>query len=306
MQCAMGIMKTTAIQAMVGAALLAACAGQDGQDPAGTSESVSSTTSSVDEAPSSTGEASSVYVMLEAARDRCDQRSSCMLAWAREPNTDRPPRLVWLDERALDRDTLDQMAGASDDQLVLRGTFGEERTGPEHADRARTFTAVEAWRAMPDIAAQPGAAYVLVDTVGPVHVAAWVDTSRRQAIGWLSVTAASAALVDGGWLSSRVFSHQAIVAGTFDGMTLEASQVYVHLPDAPGPCPDLTMVCPGNLITTYERDDNRCLVPTACVRPGICPMYLPACETGYDRAAWPTTPNGCSAFACDPAFVDAP
>lgn len=57
------------------------------------------------------------------------------------------------------------------------------------------------------------------------------------------------------------------------------------------------------LTATYTRDANLCLEFDACVAPGICPLYRPACAEGYVLASWPAGPDACPAFACDPAFL---
>jgi hypothetical protein len=41
----------------------------------------------------------------------------------------------------------------------------------------------------------------------------------------------------------------------------------------------------------------------ACVKLGICPLYMPHCTDGYTLAAWRTEPNGCFSYACDPSFT---
>jgi hypothetical protein len=74
--------------------------------------------------------------------------------------------------------------------------------------------------------------------------------------------------------------------GTFDGETLDATQVFVHLPDVVGPCPTMIIRCEEGAVATYERDANRCMVPTGCVKRGFCPMYMPTCGSGCALKSW--------------------
>lgn len=294
-------MNTKIHGAIVAAALLAACAGQDGQDPTGGTESTSAAASSLDESVSRPGEAHRVYVIVQSEFDQCRPIASCGLAWVREVNRDGRPWLVMLDETSLGRTAVEQLAGAPDGSLVLRGVLGGD---DRDRARIRPFAVLDAWRGMPDVEAPPESAFVRVEMPDGQLVARFLDSERWHPIASVSMSHAGLPFVSRDWLESRVLSHYALVAGTFDGKTLEANQVFVHLPDTVGPCPGLGIRCEPGTVATYERDANRCVIPTGCVPMGPCPMLIPACSAGYTRASWASQPNGCQAFACDPSFID--
>ncbi|HEX8789523.1 MAG TPA: hypothetical protein VF765_01130 [Polyangiaceae bacterium] len=293
-------MKAKACWAIACAATVAACAGQDGRDPPSESEPTS-TTSALDEALAKPGKVQPIYVLVNSAEDVCTPTAACGLARIRPVNERRRPELVRLDESGLSRQAIEQMAGAQDGTLVLRGVLARD-----DGERARlpTFTVLEAWRGMPGVEPSRQSAYVRVEMSAGHLFAQFLDEERRQPIREVSLASGVAPVGNGDWLASRVLGHYGLVAGTFDRETLEATQVFVHLPDVPGPCPMLIVRCEEGTVATYERDANHCLEPTGCVSRGICPMYIPACASGYTLASWASKPGGCAAFACDPAFVD--
>jgi hypothetical protein len=289
-------MNAKACWAIACAATVVACAGQDGQDPTGTSERTSTTTSALDE------EVQPIYVVVQSEGDVCQPgTAACGVARIRAVNERGRPRLVRLDESGLGRAAIEQMADAQDGALVLRGVLaGDDHDGA----RPPTFSVLEAWRGMPGVEASPDSAYVRVEMNDGHLFAQFLDEDRRHPIGSVSFAAGVEPLGNGDWLTSRVLAHYALVAGTFDRGTLEASQVFVHLPDVVGPCPMLIIRCEQGTVATYDRDANHCLRPTGCVSRGMCPMYIPACDEGYTLASWASKPDGCAAFACDPSFID--
>jgi hypothetical protein len=113
------------------------------------------------------------------------------------------------------------------------------------------------------------------------------------------------AWVDAAWLTTRIMDHGAIVAGRFDGWTLDAAQVYLRLPDVVGPCAfeRFAVHCDGEQVATYTMSDNLCQVFAGCAKPGLCPLLLARCEAGYDLVSWATQPDGCQASTCEPAFI---
>jgi hypothetical protein len=295
-------MRSKAYWAIASAAMLAACAGQDGQDPTtGAPESTSTTSSSLDESAATPGKTESVFVTVEAEFDRCEPLASCGLAWVREVGTPARRWLVLLDESGLGSGAVEQMNGAQGGGLVLRGVIG----GQDGDDaRIRTFAVLDAWRGMPDVEARPESAYVRVEMRDGQLVARLLDGERQHPIRSVSVAGAATPWVSTDWLESRVLSRNALVAGSFDGDTLAASQVFVHLPDSWGPCMALAIRCEPGTVPTYERDANRCLNPTGCAAPRMCPLFVPACDAGYTLVSWPSQPKACLAYACDPSFID--
>jgi hypothetical protein len=99
-----------------------------------------------------------------------------------------------------------------------------------------------------------------------------------------------------------VLEHSGLVAGGFNGSTLDAEQIFVRLPDYPGPCPFFLIRCTTGT-PTFDRDDNLCLLPTGCAVPGTCATVVPGCDPGYQLVSWAAQPDACAAYACDPAFV---
>jgi hypothetical protein len=104
-------------------------------------------------------------------------------------------------------------------------------------------------------------------------------------------------LLDRTWLADRAL-HGAIVAGHMESGTMNASQVFVRLPDPMGPCPDFVTHCGEGQMPTYTRTARRCLMPSKCVAPAICPLGVPNCAPGYKRVSW----TNATAYVCDPSF----
>ena len=160
---------------------------------------------------------------------------------------------------------------------------------------------LEVWRGLPDVGPLPW------------NEAYWAPEPNALAVRRLNqpfeipveaidVSGFAPPRVDEAWLLSRVTEHGALVAGRLRDGRLEASQVFVRLPDVVGPCPLLHLAC-GKRVETFERDTDRCLVPTGCVQRQLCPEMIPGCAPGYVLATWPSEPGACLAFACDPGFL---
>jgi hypothetical protein len=191
-----------------------------------------------------------------------------------------------------------EQANGGGDALIFRGRFG-----PVDDRRGATFIASEAWRGLPDVESPATDPVVAIQTVDGALVAHPLNESSETVLGTLSVSGFAPPLVETTWLTSRVLAGGALVAGEVHGTTLEASQVFVRLPDRVGPCSDVLPHCEGDEVPTFERDQDLCLVSTGCVVPRACPMYRPECAPGYVLAAWPSQPGGCLSFACDAAFL---
>ena len=119
-------------------------------------------------------------------------------------------------------------------------------------------------------------------------------------------------MVDGKWLTNRIEEHDALVAGKFVAgqkfstgteQILSASQVFVKIPEAPGPCPVFKLAaCPNGQTRTYVRNADRCILPAACVSGGACALFVPQCAPGYTLQSWTGGKFACQAYACDPAW----
>ncbi len=289
-------MNTSKLLVIAGAALVvASCAGHDDRED-------TATTTAALVGSSAGGTSFQVYVALEAPNEPCagDALPVCPAGnWLRVLNGDSGPRLVSkLDLSQLPLTVLEQALGAGKDKLIFRGQFGPNDSP---ATGYSEFIAFEAWRGLPDVPVTPNDRYFAVETINDVPFADVLNLPVKQPVAGVAVDFAPP-FVDRGWLTSRVMTRGAVVLGHVAGMTLEAAQVYLRLPELKGPCPMYRILC-GDRTATYERDDNRCLLPTGCVVRTACPLVIPACQRGYRLVDWATLPHGCPEYACDPEFI---
>ena len=121
---------------------------------------------------------------------------------------------------------------------------------------------------------------------------------------------ASTGQLDQDWVISRINTKGALVAGTFTQVNrvgvgtetiLDAAQVYLKLPELPGPCPQFKLAaCQPGYVHSYTRNEDRCIVPTGCVIAPRCAQIRPGCATDYTAVTW----NGpCPQWSCDPTFT---
>lgn len=209
--------------------------------------------------------------------------------------------------------------GAPANELVLRGKLGavEKKFG------TRAFMVTEAYRGMPGVTVASGDLFYRAHDRDPqiTCITAPCNNEIAQKLNFkpeldfttLSVDAAAKPFVDEAWLARQVLRHGGLVAAKLhDGAklpggyekVLDASQVFVRIPNPVGPCPMFPLMkCPEPRVNTFNRNADGCVIPTGCAMPGICPMYMPACEPGYTLASWTSQPAACQAYACDPAFL---
>lgn len=222
-------------------------------------------------------------------------------------------------EASLPADVIDDVRSAPLGELVLRGHVGRQET----RSHSRPFVVLEAFRGMPGVTPRAGAAFYQVSARKPPiaclvapcpnEIASLLNTNVAGEFDRVAVDRAALSWVDKGWLSSRVAAHGAIVAGMFEEgahfpggfeQVLDASQVFVRLPEHVGPCPaSPVLTCMARTIAVQERTEDRCITQVACVTPGICPLLAPACPAGYSLTSWTAAPHGCPAYACDPSFI---
>ena len=206
--------------------------------------------------------------------------------------------------------------GAGRGELVLRGKLGS--TG---RDGYRTFIVTEAYRGMPGVQPLAGQSFFKASSLGIKCITApcfseealKLNTTQKTRFASYSVARASRPLVDQEWLTRRVAGHDAIVAAAFiTGQTfpggadkiLDASQVYLRLPEQSGPCPVMKLAaCPEGQDWAWERNEDRCVLPMGCVESGACAAYVPACDDGYTLQSWSGGMFACSVYACDPTFT---
>ncbi len=216
-----------------------------------------------------------------------------------------------------DARTVQAVLSAGDGEVVLRGKLGAK----ESTFHTRQFVVFDAWRGLPGVTVAAGDLFHAVEPMDvrcftapcPTATLTRLNSTKTSTAHGLTVARAAKPFVDQSWLGSRVLGHGALVASrlsngqTFPGGTervIDASQVFVHLPESVGPCP-MRMVtrCPSGQLHTGGRTEDRCVVATACVRPAMCPKVTPACEAGYTLASWAQGQGACPAFACDPTFA---
>jgi hypothetical protein len=191
------------------------------------------------------------------------------------------------------------------DELIVRGHWArrEPRIAPQ-------FVVTEVYRGMPGATVTDEEQYFAVTpgdcTANDCLPAAArpVNATGATLVGSLSVTQAVENGGDPQWLRARILAHGAIVAGSLSGNSLDASQVFVRLPDHVGPCASATSVsCDAGRVPIYQRDVKRCLVFAGCSAPGSCLMYLPVCASGYTLHSWSSGSPACPTYACDPDFL---
>jgi hypothetical protein len=284
-----------------------ACAASDGSsDPGSVGEGVD--------------ELSVTFVTLRPDLRRCVS-PLCGGYFVRDVNRELAERYVsGLEfDASMPADAIDDVRSAPASELVLRGHLGR----PDTRFRTRPFVVLDAFRGMPGVTPHEGAAFYLVHARKPPNecfvapcpneIASLLNTSTQAEFDRVSVDRAALLWVDKGWLAARVEGRGAVAAGTleqgahFPGgfeEVLEASQVFVRLPDRTGPCPLLaTQSCAEGTVAVDERTEDRCIMQVACVKPGLCPLFEPRCAPGYTLSSWLSPPSGCPAFACDPSFV---
>lgn len=307
--------KILSLGARVACALLftgaMACASTDGQsDPVSTGESADELSLT---RPS--------FVTLRQDMRKC-MAPLCGGFFVRDVNVAGAERYVSgldLSQSRLPEDAREDIRSAPPGELVLYGYLGSL----EREFQTRKLVVLEGFRGMPGVTPRTSDSFYQVharkDPIAcfvapcPNEIASLLNTSIEEAFDRVSVDHAALPWVDKGWLASRVTTHDAIAAGTlspgehFPGgyeQVLDSSQVFVRLPDTLGPCLERPPLrCPEGTVGVHQRTVDRCIVQVACVQPGICPQYMPACPAGYTLSSWSAPPSGCPAFACDPSFI---
>lgn len=211
------------------------------------------------------------------------------------------------------------VTGAGAFEVVLYGKLGPK----EPRFNTRTFIVTSAWRGMPGVTfTEPADTFFRVKSADIQCITApcaslratKLHTTSKVLFHDLEVKPAALPLVDRNWLSYRVIEDDALVAGRFvDGAVvgvspekvLEASQVFVHLPDMKQSCPRYAPAqCPEDQTNLYVRNSNRCVVPAGCGGGGACAAVVPQCADGYELASWTGGQFACTQYACDPAFLN--
>jgi hypothetical protein len=224
-----------------------------------------------------------------------------------------------LTQTALDAAAQQMVLSAPGEELLIKG-----RLSAADPRGLRKLLVKDAWRGMPGIVPAAKDAFYSVAPRAPQHVCAAAPcnnqiateagSGKATALTRVSVHGASRAFVDQAWLQNRVALYGALVAAHVAAgqklaagteTVLEASQVWLHLPESAGPCAmPREQVCGAGQVQAYARTADRCLQAVGCVARGVCPMMQPSCPAGYVASTWASAPNGCTATACDPAWVN--
>ena len=210
-----------------------------------------------------------------------------------------------------------KVQGAPAGELVLRGKLSlkSRTTG------TRRLLVSDAYRGMPGAAAtgrffsvkhQPKqciAAPCNQDMASELN-----SPGAAKEVTTVAVDSAAMGFVDTDWLLHRVQSGGALVAASITGgaqypagteQVLDATQVFLHLPEGMGPCPMVRQIdcSQTGQVDTFERNADRCLVQTGCVTPGVCSMMIPTCGTGYTATSYRGPSNACARVTCDPSWI---
>ena len=265
------------------------------------------------------------YVSVRRDPRRCASPSpKCGGYYVHELNGSRDDRYVSgfdLSALGLDPRTEEDLHAAPKRELVLYGSVGE----PDRPFGVRAFVVTGAYLGMPGVSVAEGASFYTVGARSPKivciaapcpnEVAQELNRAANVLFDGVRVVPAARPLVDQDWLATRVLTRDAVVAGTFapgaqypagKELLLVASQVFVRLPDRPEPCPRMPLpLCDADTeeVMTFRRNSDRCLVPTGCAKPGLCPMVRPVCGEGYVLESWRSGSAACFAHACDPTFA---
>ncbi|MCU0663109.1 MAG: hypothetical protein MUC50_12380 [Myxococcota bacterium] len=226
-----------------------------------------------------------------------------------------------LDFRAsnFNQSTIDKVTEASTSELVLRGKLG----AVELVHHTRKFHVSEAYRGMPDVTVRAGSVYYKTAVRSPAiscfaapcpnEVAFKLNSTTTTNFSRFDVVDAAKPHVDQDWLVDRAQVHGALIAGVIVNGTrypagyekvMDASQVFVKLPDAIGPCPARPEPNCDPLASTYIRNADRCVTFNTCADHSRCPSLQPAlCAANYTLTSWSTNSTSCIKFACDPTFL---
>ena len=267
--------------------------------------------------------AAASYLLFTVRRDlRKCAAPACGGWWVSAVHQDASP--LYVSGLDFSRTKLDAAA-----QDAVRAAPGEEllfkaRIGAADKRGQRMLLVKDAWRGMPGVAA--GGQDVVYSVAARVpqktcvaapcnnQVATAMGSGKTTELTRVGVQRAAQAFVDQEWLQNRVVYHGALVAAHVASgqkmaagaeVVLDASQVWLHLPENAGPCAQPREdACSGGQVQAWDRTPDRCIEPLGCVNRGVCSMMMmPSCPAGYVAITWSSAPNGCPATACDPAWV---
>ncbi|MGQ0508529.1 MAG: DUF6748 domain-containing protein [Myxococcaceae bacterium] len=204
---------------------------------------------------------------------------------------------------------------AADGELIVRGATPVVAAG-EAQRAARTFEVEEVYRGLPGVRVAPGDFFAFTQFSGiqcitapcPTLAAQQVNVERSDNFSDYQMSL-NQAFLDESWLQFEAREQGAIVAGHFTAPgasenRLVVSQVFLPLPHLIRSCPiQQPLSCASDEVVTYQREPDRCMLQTACAKPGFCTQSIPACSPGYTLTRWAAGESACPAYRCDPSFI---
>jgi hypothetical protein len=198
-------------------------------------------------------------------------------------------------------------------EVILRGKLGPTET----RFNTRAFLVLEAFRGMPGVRAAATDSFYRVERADNIRCimapcpslrAIKLHTTQQTLFHQVSVARASKTNVDARWMTSRITDKGALVAAAFvtrnRSTTLDAAQVFMRLPEPSQSCPRIALPsCAAGYTLSWVRNENRCLLPAACVLTVTCPQIRPYCDADYTAMAWNGGTNACPRAVCDPSWV---
>jgi hypothetical protein len=205
---------------------------------------------------------------------------------------------------------IERVYSAPGNELVLLGRLGTA----ESRFKTRPLIIKEAYLGLPQVAFSKRDSFYTVNAVRKVCnttpcanlLATRVNrTTGHTAVTEVDVSRALKTLVSNDWVLSKVQIGRAVVAGrtvrSGAKMVLEASQVFIQLPERIQSCPRIAPpTCADGEISAWNHTENRCDVPAGCTPPGVCAQYIPSCDAGYVAVSWV---NICPRWACEPEWT---
>jgi hypothetical protein len=253
------------------------------------------------------------YIRVRRDYRRCVS-PMCGGYWASDLNSTAQERYVsGLDfaGSVLDNEVQADIFNAGEGEVVLFGRLGarEARFG------TRPFMVTEAYRGMPGVSVAAGdkfyglaqnEIFCIRAPCPSIGVRLLNRAAGQPSATDLSVKRALQPFVDAAWLNDRLMSRRAVLAGTVrtqgENIIVDASQVFVQLPDRIQGCPKVAVpMCGSGKIVGWNRTPNRCSLPSGCVTPRVCTRQLPVCAEGYSLIE---VQNTCPTYSCEPTFLD--
>ncbi|KAK5579937.1 hypothetical protein RB653_009626 [Dictyostelium firmibasis] len=123
----------------------------------------------------------------------------------------------------------------------------------------------------------------------------------------------SVPLLDLKWFNSRLIKEHvesiyvgSIVLGTIEANQLSITEIFINIEDPVFPCKKNTNYCSTLHIPTFSRSSDRCPIFEGCVLRKPCHLAIPSCPKGYKSYSYPSHPNGCLKYYCDPECLPNP